>query len=40
MKLVRYKTAEFYANRIEKMYEDKNFSNERNIAAVKEIFGY
>ncbi len=37
MKLVRYKVTEFYADRIEAMYNDNNFMNERNIAAVKEL---
>ena len=39
MKLVRYKVAEFYADRIESMYADRNFFNERNSMAVKELFG-
>lgn len=38
MKLVRYKTAEFYADRIESMYADHDFFNERNRQAVKELF--
>ncbi len=39
MKLVRYKAAEFYKDRIDAMYTEKNFFNERNTAAVKELFG-
>ncbi len=38
MKLVRYKVAEFYMDRIELMYEDRDFFNERNINAVRELF--
>ena len=37
MKLVRYKVTEFYADRIEAMYKDNNFMNERNIAAIREL---
>ncbi len=37
MKLVRYKVTEFYAERIEAMYKDNNFINERNIEAIKEL---
>jgi long-chain acyl-CoA synthetase len=40
MKLVRYKTAEFYADRIESMYADHDFFNERNSQTVKELFGF
>lgn len=38
MKMVRYKVIEFYQDRIDKMYEDKNFYNDRNRAAVNELF--
>ncbi len=38
MKLVRYRVTEFYAERIEAMYRDNNFMNERNIQTVKELF--
>lgn len=38
MKLVRYKVVEFYAGRIEAMYADLNVMNDRNLAAVKELF--
>ena len=40
MKLVRYKTAEFYADRIESMYADHDFFNERNSQTIKELFGF
>lgn len=40
MKLVRYRVTEFYAERIEAMYRDNNFMNERNIQTVKELFKY
>lgn len=39
MKLVRYKVAEFYQERIEAMYVSHEFFNERNLAAVREMFG-
>jgi len=39
MKLVRYKVVEFYADRIEAMYADLDVQNERNLAAMKELFG-
>ncbi len=39
MKLVRHKVVEFYADRIEAMYADLNIMNDRNLAAVKELFG-
>jgi len=29
---------EFYADRIEAMYKDNNFINERNIQSIKELF--
>jgi len=38
MKLVRYKVTEFYADRIEAMYKDNNFINERNIQSIKDLF--
>ncbi len=37
MKLVRYKVTEFYSERIEAMYRDNNFMNERNLQAIKEL---
>jgi len=40
MKLVRYRVAEFYKERIEAMYADNNFFNERNLAAMEKLFGY
>lgn len=39
MKLVRYKVVEFYAERIEAMYKDLNVQNDRNLSAMKELFG-
>ena len=39
MKLVRYKVVEFYAERIKAMYEDLDVKNQRNLAAMKELFG-
>ena len=39
MKLVRYKVVEFYSDRIEAMYKDLDVQNERNLAAMKELFG-
>jgi long-chain acyl-CoA synthetase len=38
MKLVRYKTIEFYQTRIDEMYESDGKNNERNLEAVKELF--
>ncbi len=37
MKLVRYKVIEYYQDRIDAMYEEKEFFNDRNRAAVKEL---
>lgn len=37
MKMVRYKVTEFYSDRIEAMYKDNDFMNERNIAAIREL---
>ncbi len=39
MKLVRHKVVEFYADRIQAMYEDLDSKNPRNLAAIKELFG-
>ncbi|MCK5737152.1 MAG: AMP-binding protein, partial [Spirochaetaceae bacterium] len=39
MKLVRYKVIEFYAGRIDAMYVDLDVKNQRNLAAMKELFG-
>jgi long-chain acyl-CoA synthetase len=39
MKLVRHKVVEFYADRIEAMYSDLNVKNDRNLAAIRQIFG-
>jgi len=39
MKLVRHKVVEFYGDRIDAMYEDLNVQNERNLAAIGELFG-
>ena len=39
MKLVRHKVVEFYADRIQAMYEDLDLKNKRNLAAMKELFG-
>ncbi len=39
MKLVRYRVTEFYADRIEAMYRDNNFMNERNLQAIESIAG-
>ncbi len=39
MKLVRYRVTEFYADRIEAMYRDNNFMNERNLRAIENITG-
>jgi long-chain acyl-CoA synthetase len=39
MKLVRHKVVEFYADRIEAMYGDLNVKNDRNLAAIRQIFG-
>ncbi|MDF1567252.1 MAG: AMP-binding protein [Spirochaetaceae bacterium] len=39
MKLVRHKVVDFYSGRIDAMYSDLNVKNERNIDAMKELFG-
>ena len=39
MKLVRHKVVEMYQGRIDAMYGDLNVQNERNLAAMKELFG-
>ena len=39
MKLVRYKVADYYAERIEAMYEDNTIFNPRNRKAMAELFG-
>ncbi len=38
MKLVRYKTIEFYQTRVNEMYESEDLNNQRNLEAVKELF--
>ncbi len=39
MKLVRHKVVEMYQDRIDAMYADLDVQNERNRAAIKELFG-
>ena len=38
MKLVRYKTIEFYQARIDEMYASDEMNTQRNLEAVKELF--
>ena len=38
MKLVRYKTIEFYKKRIDEMYESEQLNEQRNLEVVKELF--
>jgi long-chain acyl-CoA synthetase len=38
MKLVRYKTIEFYQARVNEMYESDELNDQRNLEAVKELF--
>ncbi|MDY0372122.1 MAG: AMP-binding protein [Sphaerochaetaceae bacterium] len=38
MKLVRYKTIEFYQSRIDEMYESDQLNTQRNLEVVKELF--
>lgn len=38
MKMVRYKVTDRYRDRIEAMYQDEDFFNQRNIETLQKLF--